>query len=141
MNSFFKLNRLIVLFLGIGFLALAFEVYTMHYEQLSSKPQMWIPIVFGSFAGVVIVLSGIFFFNRLFFHFFRFLMILSCFVGLLGLYFHNKWRFPQIFDFLFLHKPLDFEIFITYTPVIAPSAFIAMGGLGLLISFFEGWGK
>ncbi len=134
----FKLNRLIVLFIGTGLLVLAFEIYLMHYAQLSSKKIMWTPIIFGIIGGPVVVLISILF-NKASHYLFLLLMVVSSFVGLLGLYLHNKWRFPSIINALFFNRSFDFEILTTYTPLLAPSAFIAIGGLGILVALFEPW--
>ena len=37
-------------------------------------------------------------------------------------------------------KGFNFEILTTYTPLLAPSAFIAMGSLGILVAMFHKWG-
>ena len=121
-------------------MVLAFEVFTMHYNLLPEKRIMWTPIIFGSIGGFLVLLVSIFF-NRLSYYLFFILMGTSLMVGFLGLYLHNRWRFPVFLDFLFHNKPFEFEILTTYTPVLAPSAFIAIGSLGMLIAVFEGWGK
>lgn len=101
---------------------------------------MWTPIVFGSVGGVVGLLIAIVF-NRVSYFLFFILMTVSICVGTLGLYLHNRWRFPAVIDFLFHNKPFDFNILTVYSPLLAPSAFIAMGGLGILVAIFEGWGE
>ncbi len=136
MSKFFQLNRLIVLFIGIGLLVLAFEIYLMHYSQLSSKKIMWTPIIFGIVGGIYVIFSSIVF-NRASYYLFLITMGISICVGFLGLYLHNKWRFSAIIASLFFHKPFDFEILTTYTPLLAPSAFVAIGGLGILVALFE----
>ena len=138
MNKFLKLNRLIVLFIGIGLLVLSFEIYLMHYDQLSVKKIMWTPIIFGSIGGLSVIFISLVF-NRISYYFFLTIMMVSVCVGFLGLYLHNRWRFPEIVSALFFHKPFDFEVLTTYTPLLAPSAFIAIGGLGILVDLFERW--
>lgn len=140
MQSFFKLNRLVVLFISFGFLVLSFEIYLQHYDQLAHKKIMWTPIIFGLVGGIVGLLITLLF-NRLSYYLFFILMSISICVGTLGLYLHNRWRFPSFIDFLLHKKPFDFEILTTYTPLLAPSAFIAIGGLGILIAIFQRWGK
>ena len=139
-NKFLRLNRLVVLFIGTGLLVLSFEVYLMHYDQLSVKKIMWTPIVFGSIGGLFVILISLIF-NRISYYLFLIIMGISICVGSLGLCLHNRWRFPAIINSLFFHKPFDFEILTTYTPLLAPSAFIAIGGLGILIALFQGWDK
>ena len=140
MNKFFKLNRLIVLFIGIGLIVLSFEVYLMHYDQLSVKKIMWTPIIFGAIGGLSVIFISLVF-NGISYYLFLMIMGVSMCVGFLGLYLHNRWRFSAIINSLFFHKSFDFEILTTYTPLLAPSAFIAIGGLGILIALFEGWNK
>ena len=140
MNKFLKLNRLIVLFIGIGLLVLSFEVYLMHYDQLPNKKIMWTPIIFGSVGGLSVIFISLIF-NRISYYLFLMVMGVSIGVGFVGLYLHNRWRLPAILSALFFHKPFDFEVLTTYTPLLAPSAFIAVGGLGVLIAFFDRWDK
>ena len=135
-----QFNRLIVFFISIGYFVLAFEIYLQHYDLLPDKKIMWTPIVFGTVGGAAGILIGLFF-NRVSYYFFVFLMLISIYVGTLGLYLHNRWRFPKIIDFLYHHKPFEFEILTTYTPLLAPSAFVAIGGLGILVALFHKWGN
>ena len=100
---------------------------------------MWTPIVFGTLGGITGLLIALFF-NRLTYYLFFPLMFISVVVGTLGLYLHNRWRFPQLIGFLFQGQKFPFEILTTYTPLLAPSAFIAMGGLGILIAVYYRWG-
>ena len=119
---------------------LAFEVYLMHYDQLHDKKIMWTPIIFGSIGGFTVILVSLSF-NRISYYLFLAVMGVSICVGSLGLYLHNRWRFPAIINTLFFHKSFDFEVLTTYTPLLAPSAFMAIGGLGILIALFERWDK
>ena len=130
--------RLIVFFLGIGFFVLSFEIYLQHYDLLSDKKIMWTPVVFGFAGGLVTVLIALFF-NKIGYYLFYLVMFISILVGSLGLYLHNRWRFPSFIDFLFHGKEFNFEILTTYTPLLAPSAFIAMGSLGILVAMFHKW--
>lgn len=127
-----------VFFIATGFLVLSFEIYLQHYPQLYEKKIMWTPIIFGIVGGLTTLLIALIF-NRISYYLFIFVMLLSCIVGFLGLFLHNRWRFPSFIDFLFHHKPFDFEVLTTYTPLLAPSAFIAMGTLGLLLAIYESW--
>ena len=140
MKNFLKLNRLLVLFTSIGYMVLAMDIYAEHFNGLSLKSVMWIPIVFGVVASVLGILVFILF-NRASYYLYIVLMFLSSIVGLLGLYFHNKWRYPMIVEILNNPKSLDFSSFVSFTPILAPSAFLAMAGLGLLIVYFEPWYK
>lgn len=140
MDKFFRFNRLIVFFIGIGLLILSFEIFLQHYDLLSEKKQTFIPIIFASVSGILIMLI-VLIFNRASYCLFLFLMSISVLVGTLGLYFHNRWRFPAFRDFLFNGKEFDFQILTTYTPLLAPSAFIAIGGLGILVALYYEWGN
>ncbi len=135
-----RFNRLIVFFLATGLLVLAFEIFLQHYPLLNEKPATWIPIVFGSIGGILISLI-VLIFNRLSYYLFLILMTISILVGTLGLYFHNRWRFPAIKDFIFNSKPFDFQILTTYTPLLAPSAFAAIGVLGIILALYYQWGN
>lgn len=138
-SDFLKLNRIVVLFIGTGLMILAFEIYFEHYYQLNFNKFTWIPIFFGSISGALCILIALFF-NRLGYYLFNFLMAVSIFVGTLGLYFHNKWRFPFVYDFFINHKAFEINVLTDYTPLIAPSAFAAIGSLGILIAYFHRWG-
>ena len=112
----------------------------MHYEQLTTKKIMWTPIIFGSIGGFAVILISLIF-NRSSYYLFLMIMMISICIGFLGLYLHNRWRFSHIVEALFFHKPFDFEILTTYTPLLAPSAFVAIGGLGILVTLFERWDR
>ena len=140
MGKLFRFNRLIVFFIGSGLLVLSFEIFLQHYELLNEKKQTFIPIIFGSVGGILVMLVCLVF-NRASYYLFLFLMSISVLVGTLGLYFHNRWRFPAFVDFLFNGKGFDFQILTMYTPLLAPSAFIAMGALGILVALYHEWGR
>lgn len=136
MGNFIQFNRLIVFFISCGLFVLSFEIYLQHYDQLDDKKIMWTPIVFGLVGSLIGLLISIIF-NRFTFYLFCLLMLISICVGCLGLFLHNRWRFPAVYSFLFEGKPFDFSILTTYTPLLAPSAFIAIGGLGILVAIFQ----
>lgn len=140
MKDFLKLNRLLVLFISFGYLILAMDIYAEHFNGLSVKSVMWIPIIFGVVASILGILIFILF-NKFAYYLFIVLMLCSSVVGFLGLYFHNKWRYPMIVEALFHSGAIDFNALVSFTPIFAPSAFLAMAGLGILICFFEPWYK
>jgi len=138
MKSLLNLNKLIVLFISIGYLVLATDIYAEHFNRLPESKVMWIPIVFGLTAGLLGFLI-VLVFNKASYFIFLALMFISSFVGMAGMYFHNQWRIPMIKEFL-SGKHLDLASFVSFTPLLAPSAFLAMAGLGFLIAYFEPWG-
>ena len=140
MNKCFQLNRLIVFFIATGFFVLAFEIYLEHYDILSDKKLSWTPIIFGTIGGTITLLISLVF-NKISYYLFFVVMAISISVGSCGLYLHNVWRFPAFADFFFHKKPLNFEILTQFTPLLAPSAFIAIGGLGILVAVFDSWEK
>lgn len=140
MENFLRLNRLVVFFISIGLFVLSFEIYLQHFDLLAEKKIMWTPIIFGLVGGTIGLVIA-FVFNRVSYYLFFVLMLASISVGLLGLCLHNRWRIPAFIDFLFHNRPFDFNILTTYTPLLAPSAFIAIGGLGILITVFQEWGR
>lgn len=140
MQNLLKLNRLLVLFISIGYMVLAMDIYAEHFNGLSVKSVMWVPIVFGIAASVLGIVVFIVF-NKFSYYLFIVLMFFSSIVGLLGLYFHNKWRYPMVLEAIKKSQSIDFSSFVSFTPILAPSAFLAMAGLGILICFFEPWYK
>ena len=138
MKNFWKLNRLVVLFISFGFLVLSFEIYLQHYDLLGQKKIMWTPIIFG-FLGGLIGISIVIFFNKASYYLFVILMVLSSLVGTLGLILHNRWRFPAFTDLLLHHKSFPFEMLTVYSPFLAPSAFIGISCIGLVVAIFEKW--
>ncbi|GEM_PF-3085225 len=135
LNRFIPFFRIIIFSLGIGLCTLAFEIYLQHFEVLSDKKIAWTPIVFGSIGGFVLILVSLFF-NRFSLNLFVLCMFLSCLVGFLGLYLHNIWRFKSFKEFLFHGKSLDMGVLTSYTPLLAPSAFCAIGMLGILLFIY-----
>ena len=139
MKNVISFNRLIVFFLSIGLLILSFEVYLQHFDQLGQRKIMWLPIFFGLVGGLLGLLVLILF-NKSSYYLFICLMVASCFIGTLGLYLHNKWRFHHFQQLLSNSSEFNFEILTTYTPLLAPSAFVAIGMLGLLVTIYYRWG-
>ncbi len=139
MNKYFQLNRLIVFFLAIGLLVLGFEIYLEHYHILEDKKAAWIPVIFGFVGGIITLLVGMLF-NRFSYYCFQVIMTCSVIVGCMGMYFHNLWRLQALVNYFVNKKPIGFEILTEFTPLLAPSAFCAMGGLGILIAIFNSWG-
>lgn len=133
-----KFNRLIVLFISIGLFVLSFEIFLEHYYGLSENKKMFIPIFYGAIGGICGMYSAITFKAKSYYLFLS-NMICSLMVGILGLYFHNAWRYLSISSALANKESIDLEIFTTYTPLLAPSAFCAIGGLGLLTAFYQPW--
>ncbi len=138
MKKYISFNRLVVFLIAVGYLILAWEIYLQHYDQLNEKKIMWVPIVFGlvsGFLGILITMS----FQRVSYYLFVFLMSVSICVGGLGIFLHNRWRGVRFRDFLLYGKPFDFEILTTYTPLLAPSAFVAIGILGIMVAYYFPW--
>lgn len=135
-----QFNRIIVFFISLGLLILSFEIYLQHFDQLNDKKVMWTPIIFGLVGGILGIFIT-FIFNRVSYYVFFVLMSFSILVGTLGLFLHNKWRLLIFYDSIFHGKSLAFEILTTYTPLLAPSSFIAIGSLGILVAICHGWGK
>ncbi len=138
MKKIWGLNRIIVLFISIGYFVLSFEVYLQHYDQLQDKQIMWTPILFGLIGGLIEIFIVICF-NKASYYLFFVLMSCSVCVGLLGLYLHNKWRLKIVKEYFVSNKSINFEILTTYTPLLAPSSFIAIGVLGILVACYFPW--
>lgn len=140
MKNIIRFNRIFVFFLSAGFLVLGFEVFLQHYVGLEERPQMWIPIIFGGvggFFGIIIFIL----FNRVSLILFYGLMLVSIVVGMMGLYFHNELRVPLIVKTLFAGNIFPFESLTANPPLLAPSAFVAIGTIGALVAFYFPWGK
>lgn len=133
-------NRLVLFFLSVGFLVLSFEVFLLHYQGLNEKKVMWTPIIFGLIGGILGIFSSVLF-NRLTYYLSCLIMFMAIIVGTMGLYFHNQWRFPLFINFVLKGIPFPLESLTTVPPLLAPSAFIAMGSLGILLAIFMPWGK
>lgn len=121
-------------------MVLAFEIYLQHYDILNDKKLAWTPIIFGTVGGIITLLISLVF-DRISYYLFFVIMIISISVGSCGLYLHNVWRLPAFANFFFHKKPFNFEILTQFTPFLAPSAFIAIGGLGILVAVFDSWEK
>lgn len=138
MSKLFPLNRTVVLFLSIGLLMLSCEIFFQHHHGLPEKKHMWIPIIFGLCGGIVGLFITIIF-NKVSYYLFLVLITLSMIVGALGLYFHNQLRVRLILFLLLQHEPVSIDFLATKPPLFAPSSFIAIGLLGLLIALHLPW--
>jgi len=123
-----------------GLLILAFEVYLQHFEKLSEIKIMWTPVIFGVVGGLLGVFISIFF-NTISYYLFVVIMGVSMVVGSMGLYFHNKWRIPLILSSLADKEPVSIEFLVVNPPLLAPSAFVGLGVIGLLLAFYQPWNK
>lgn len=131
-KKLFRIVRGVILFIAFTDLVLAFEAYISHFQVLDSMFITKLPIVFGLIS----------FFVNIFLAFkndelsklaLKFMMVLSCVVGFVGCYFHNKWRFVYIYKAITTSVVFDYKVLLEYTPPLAPLAFCGVGLLGLYV--------
>lgn len=129
-----RIKRWLLGALGVGFLGLTADVFLEHYFAIRSiRPQQWIPIVFGPLAGAIALVTA-WRFEAMTLKLFRIASWVSTGVGALGLYFHaqamarNFESFSESFDWQWL-----FGVLPHAPPLGAPTAFVGMGVVGLLV--------
>lgn len=129
-----QIKRWLLGALGLGFLGLTVDVFLEHYFATRSiRPQQWIPIVFGPLAGAIALVTA-WRLEAVTLRLFAYTSSISIGVGGLGLYFHgqamarNFESFSEIFNWQWL-----FGVLPHAPPLGAPTAFVGMGVLGLLV--------
>jgi hypothetical protein len=130
------LNKLIVGILLAGFLLLSTEIRFEHRNVLATKWEPWIPVVY-TLVAAVLGFAGLFFWKKGGRKFLMFIFAAAMVVGMLGTWFHSKGKpltiIPQVVSVWMLKPGTTMSQAVENSPpVLAPSAFIGLGLLGLV---------
>lgn len=123
------LERVVILFLGIAFLAIGVQVTLSHYRQNFHHKAMWAPVVSAPvFCITALTLS----FNRPEWLFFLFLVLMwaGVLIGGAGMYFHFHGVGVRVGGYTSRN-------FLTGPPVILPLMFAALCVLGLIAYYWR----
>ncbi len=129
-----QMKRWLLVALGLGFGGLTVDVFLEHYFAIRSiRAQQWIPIIFGPLAAATALVTA-WRFAGVMLRLFAVASWVSIGVGLVGLYFHGHAVTRTVDTFSEL---LDWQTLLGILPhappLGAPTAFVGMGVLGLLI--------
>jgi hypothetical protein len=126
----FSINRLIVLLVAGGYLFLFVETLIEHQEVLPGERPAFIPII-ASLIGFIISLLSLQSWKEGMISLLKYFLIVTILVGIGGLFFHNEARFQEDQDDVeAISEEIEFEG--AEAPILAPSAFIGLGILGLI---------
>lgn len=132
----FSRDQAMLLMAAINELFLGLDTYLAHTISGTIRPYEWIPIVFGSAAGVLLLIAGLIAFRQ------RpvatvlasLVFLASILVGGLGAYFHLQRA-------VLFHAPagqqVSLDLFFWAPPVLGPLAFALVGLLGLSAAWIE----
>jgi len=124
----FSINRLIVLIITGGFLFLFVETVIEHEKVIATEIPAYIPII-TSLAGLIIAFLTVKNWTNGLVRFLHFYLLLTIFVGMGGLFFHNKERFSGGGKEAIVGEKDTGDV---KPPLLAPAAFIGLGVVGLL---------
>ncbi len=126
---YWTLDRMVILFVGIAFIAIGAQVTLSHYRQNFHHKSMWLPVISAplfSLTGIVLALVRV----EWLFLLFTALMWLGVVIGSVGFYFHFHGVGVRVGGF-------KMRNFLVGPPVILPVLFIAMCALGLLAMYWR----
>ena len=129
----FSRDQFILLIAAINELFMGFDTYLAHELNGTIRWNEWIPIVFGTSAGVVLFLAGLIAFRhrRIANILASIIFLLSIIVGFLGTYFHISR------GAIFASESIRIAFFIWAPPFMAPLAFVLVGILGISAAWIE----
>ena len=128
--SSWSLDRVVILFLGVAFLAIGVQVTMSHYRQNFHHKAMWAPVVSAPvFALTAFCLA----FSRSdwLFGLFAMLMGLGMIIGGVGVYFHFHGVGVRVGGYTSRN-------FLTGPPVVLPVMYGALCVLGLIAYYWRG---
>ena len=129
-------DQLVLLMVAINEVFLAVDIYLAHSVSGTIVPSEWIPIIFGSIAGAVMLVAGIIAFRcrPVATVIANIVCGLSVAIGLLGSYFH--WL-RAILPYAPVGERLTVSLLVWAPPVLAPLTFSLVGVLGFLAAWLE----
>ena len=132
----FSRDQFILLMAAVNEIFLGFDIYLAHMISGTIVPREWIPIIFGPAAGLLLIVAGLLAFkNRTAAVILaNMVLILSIFVGLLGVYFHLVRGTLPTAPF---GERITIRLLIWAPPVIGPLMFSLVGLLGISASWIE----
>ena len=129
----FTRDQFVLLIAAINELFMGFDTYLAHGLNGTIRWNEWIPIIFGSVAGLLLLLAGVIAYrHRNFANILAsFVFLSSIIVGVLGSYFHiTRGAILQ-------SEPIRIAFFIWAPPFMAPLAFVLVGILGISAAWIE----
>jgi hypothetical protein len=129
-------DQLMMLMVAVNLLFLGLDTYIAHIESGTIVPREWIPIIFGTAAGLLLLCAGLIAFRR------RTLasliatltLLASVAVGLLGMYFHLvRAALPTAPA----GQRLTLDLLVWAPPILGPLAFVMVGLLGMSAAWVE----
>lgn len=124
-----SLDRMLILFVGVAFLAIGIQVTMFHYRQNFHHKSMWLPVVsapvfFATGVGLSLYNAG--WLRSLFVLF----MVIGVLDGLVGVYFHAKGVSVRVGGWALRN-------FLIGPPVVLPFLFTAISALGLIAIYWR----
>ncbi len=132
----FSRDQLMMLMIATNELFLGFDTYLAHSISGTIRPNEWIPIVFGSVSGVILLLAGLIALKRreLATVIATLTLMASIAVGLLGAYFH--WV-RAILPAAPAGQQVSVNLLVWAPPILAPLTFALVGVLGISAVWIE----
>ncbi len=129
-------DQLMLLMAAINLLFLGLDTYLAHLISGTIRPREWIPIIFGTVAGILLLIAGLIALRR------RLLatgiatavLLASIVVGLMGAYFHVvRGTYPTAPA----GERISMELLVWAPPIVAPLMFALVGLWGISAAWIE----
>lgn len=129
-------DQLMLLMAAINLLFLGLDTYLAHLISGTIRPREWIPIIFGTVAGVLLLIAGAIAIRK------RLLatgiatavLLASIIVGLMGAYFHVvRGTYPTAP----IGERVTIELLVWAPPIVAPLMFALIGLWGISAAWIE----
>ena len=124
-----SMDRTLILFVGLAFLAIGIQVTMFHYRQNFHNKFMWVPVISAPIFFIIAVILA--WYNAHWLrNLFLVLMWLGVLFGLVGFYFHFRGVGIRVGGWALRN-------FLIGPPIILPLLFSAMSVLGLIAIYWE----
>ncbi|NOU98707.1 hypothetical protein [Paenibacillus planticolens] len=124
-----SIDRILILFVSLAFLALGIQVTMFHYRQNFHNKSMWVPVISAPIffiAGMILTWCNVGWLHSLF----SVLMWLGVLFGLVGFFFHFRGVGIRVDGW-------SLSNFLKGPPIMLPLLFSAMSVLGLIAMYWE----
>jgi hypothetical protein len=123
------MTRIVILFVGISFLAIGVQVTLSHYRQNFHHPAMWGPVISSPILAVVSIALA-FYASSWLFTLYMIMMYVAMAEGVGGFYYHFHGVGLRVGGYTSRN-------FLVGPPVVLPLLFTAIGALGLFAYYWR----
>lgn len=129
-------DQIMLLYIATNFAFLALDTFLVHGENLTIRPNEWIPIIFSPIAAVLLLIAGVIAYwkRSLASTIATLALVASIVVGLLGAYLH---LIRGIQPFAPTGQRITLELLVWAPPILGPMMFAVIGVFGISAAWIE----